>query len=126
MNRIRKVLDFDQLGGPGLPGKGRIVLVMDYLNSHHPASPYSAFPPEEATRIGERLEMHYAPKPGSWPNMAEKERGVLTRQCLDRWTLGKETLKQETQAGHGPSNRNAIRVDWRFTTKDTRIKLKLL
>ena len=34
--------------------------------------------------------------------------------------------RQETQAWQGPRNRNAIRVDWRFTTKDARIKLKSL
>ena len=60
--------------------------------------------------------------------MAEIELGVLTRQCLDRRMPDQKTLQQETQAWQGPRNRNAIRVDWRFTTKDalSRIKLKSL
>ena len=108
------------------PDKDRIVLVKDNLNTHHPASLYEAFPPEEARRIAERLEIKYTPKHGSWLNMTEIELGVLTRRCLDCRIPGQETLKQETQAWQGPRNRNAIRVDWRFTTKDARIKLKSL
>ena len=64
--------------------KDRIVLVMDNLNTHHPASLYEAFEPAEARRIAERLEIHYTPKHGSWLNMAEIEIVVLARQCLDR------------------------------------------
>ena len=64
--------------------KDRIVLVMDNLNTHRPASLYEAFEPAEARRIAERLEIHYTPKHGSWLNMAEIEIGVMVRQCLDR------------------------------------------
>ena len=52
------------------------MLVMDNLNTHHPASLYEAFEPSEARRIAERLEIHYTPKHGSWLNMAEIEIGV--------------------------------------------------
>ena len=55
--------------------KDRIVLLMDNLNTHHPASLYEAFEPAEARRIAERLEIHYTPKHGSWLNMAEIEIG---------------------------------------------------
>ncbi len=44
-----------------------IRLVMDNLNTHTAASLYEAFPPEEAQRNGPRLEVHYTPKHGSWP-----------------------------------------------------------
>ena len=50
------------------PDKERIVLVLDNLNTHHPASLYDAFEPAEARRIAERLEIHYTPKDGSWLN----------------------------------------------------------
>ena len=121
---VQQLVDLDY------PNKDRIVLVMDNLNPHHPASLYAslyaAFPPEAARRIAERLEIHYTPKHGSWLNMAEIELGVLTRQCLDRRIPDQKTLQQETQDWQGPRNQNAIRVDWRFTTKDARIKLKSL
>ena len=117
---VRKLVDEDY------PGKERIVLVMDNLNTHHPASPYEAFEPAEAMRIAERLEIHCTPKHGSWLNIAEIELGVLARQCLDRRIPSREVLSQETGAWQGQRNREMIRVDWRFTTGDARIKLKSL
>jgi hypothetical protein len=55
------------------PQAEKIVLVMDNLNTHTPASPYEAFEPEEARRLTEKLQIHYTPKHGSWLNMAEIE-----------------------------------------------------
>ena len=107
------------------PGK-RIVLVMDNLNTHSPASFYKAFSPSEARRIIERLEIHYTPKHGSWLNMAEIEIGVLRRQCLDRRIPDRETLGEEVRAWQRRRNKNGNTVDWRFTTEDARIKLKSL
>ena len=117
---VRKLVDEDY------PDKERIVLVMDNLNTHHPASLYQAFEPAEAMRIAERLEIHYTPKHGSWLNMAEIELGVLARQCLDRRIPSQEILEQETKAWQNQRNRNSIGVDWRFTTQDARVKLKSL
>ena len=117
---VRKLVDEDY------PDRERIVLVMDNLNTHHPASLYEAFQPEEAQRIAKRLEIHYTPKHGSWLNMAEIELGVLARQCLHRRIPDQETLHGETQAWQSQRNREAIKVDWRFTTQDARIKLKSL
>ena len=106
--------------------KDRIVLVMDNLNTHHPASLYEAFEPAEARRITERLEIHYTPKHGSWLNMAEIEIGVLARQCLERRIPDQGVLRREVKAWQGRRNQDRIRVDWRFTTADARIKLKSL
>ena len=117
---VRKLVDEDY------PDKDRIVLVMDNLNTHHPASLYEAFEPAEARRIAERLEIHYTPKHGSWLDMAEIEIGVLARQCLNRRIPDQEVLEQETPAWQDQRNRDSIRVDWRFTTEDARIKLKSL
>ena len=117
---VRKLVDVDY------PDKERIVLVMDNLNTHHPLSLYEAFEPAEVLRIAKRLEIHYTPKHGSWLNMAEIELGVLSRQCLDRRIPTQEVLEQETGAWQEQRNLDAIRVDWRFTTADARIKLKSL
>ena len=48
------------------PDAEQIVLVKDHLNTHTPASLYAAFPPAEAKRLADRLELHYTPKHGSW------------------------------------------------------------
>ena len=117
---VRKLVDEDYTD------KDRIVLVMDNLNTHHPASLYEAFEPAEARRIAERLEIHYTPKHGSWLNMAEIEIGVLARQCLDRRIPDQGALRREAGAWKNQRNRDGIRVDWRFTTSDARIKLKSL
>src|SRR4029450_5844263 len=66
------------------PDAEKVVLVLDNLNTHTPASLYEAFAPEQARRIAERVEWHYTPKHGSWLNMAEIEFGALTKECLDR------------------------------------------
>ena len=47
------------------PQAERIVLVMDNLNTHSPASLYEAFDPEKARRLSEKLEIHHTPKHGS-------------------------------------------------------------
>ena len=68
------------------PTADHIHLVLDQLNTHTPAALYATFPPEEAKRLADRLEIHHTPKHGSWLNMAEIELSVLARQCLSRAT----------------------------------------
>jgi hypothetical protein len=59
------------------PDAEQIVLVQDNLNTHTPASLYEAFPPAEAKRLADRLELHYTPRHGSWLTMAEIELAML-------------------------------------------------
>ncbi len=99
---------------------------MDNLNTHTPASLYEAFPPDEAKRLAEKLEIHYTPKHGSWLNMAEIELSVLQRQCLDRRIADRATLEREVAAWERPRNAAVATIDWQFTTADARIKLKRL
>jgi len=108
------------------PAAERIVLVLDNLNTHGPASLYEAFAPEEARRLVERLEIHYTPKHGSWLDMAEIELSVLANQCLDRRIPTQADLAREVAAWEVERNAAAVTIDWRFTTDDARIKLKHL
>jgi hypothetical protein len=108
------------------PTAERLVLVMDQLNTHSPASLYEAFPPAEAKRLADKLEIHYTPKHGSWLNMAEIELSALQRQCLARRLGNRVTMEREVVAWVAARNRAATTVDWRFTTADARIKLKRL
>ena len=105
------------------PDADKIVLVQDNLNTHTPASLYEAFPPTEAKRLADKLELHYTPKHGSWLNMAEIELGVLAGQCLDRRLPDRQTLEQEVAAWVAARNAAIKTIDWRFTTDDARIKL---
>lgn len=108
------------------PQAEKIVIVMDNLNTHSPASFYETFEPDEARRLINRFEFHYTPKHGSWLNMAEIELGVLIRQCLTRRIADKFTLECEVKAWQDDRNAKVVKVDWRFTTADARIKLKHL
>lgn len=104
----------------------KIVLVMDNLNTHKPASLYQAFEPKEAKRLLDRLEIHYTPKHGSWLNMAEIELSVLSGQCLDRRIPDQETLVREVAAWEKGRNQEKRKVNWQFTTENARIKLTRL
>jgi DDE superfamily endonuclease len=108
------------------PDAEKVVLVMDNLNTHKLASLYEAFPPEQARRIAERIEVHYTPKHGSWLNVAEIELSVLARQCLDRRIESVEALLDELEPWQTERNDRAVGVSWRFTTADARIKLRRL
>jgi transposase len=108
------------------PEAERIVLVMDNLNTHTPASLYEAFEPKEAKRLADKLEIHYTPKHGSWLNMAEIELSVLSRQCLERRVPDYETLEAEVAAWQERRDGAGGKIDWRFRTEDARIKLKRL
>lgn len=108
------------------PDAERIVLVMDNLNTHVGGALYEAFPPAEARRLLNTLEIHYTPKHGSWLNMAEIEFSVLSRQCLDRRMGTLRLLEREVAAWTKARNASATTVDWQFTTAEARIKLKRL
>ena len=103
----------------------RVVLVMDQLNTHSPASLYEAFPPEEAKRLADRLEIHHTPKHGSWLNMAEIELSALVRDLPHR--IGdKATLTQQVAAWQRRRNATGIKADRQFTTADARTRLRKL
>lgn len=108
------------------PDAERVVLVLDNLNTHGPASLYEAFSPAEARRLLDRLEIHYTPKHGSWLDMAEIELAVLAGQCLDRRIASREVLAREVAAWEAERNAAQVTIDWRFTTDHARIKLKHL
>jgi len=100
-----------------------IVVVMDNLNTHSPSSFYEAFEPEEARRLVTRFEFHYTPKHGSWLNMAEIELSALSRQCLAGRIANQAILASEVKAWQEERNASVVKVRWRFTTADARIKL---
>jgi hypothetical protein len=108
------------------PDADKIVLVLDNLNTHKLASLYEAFPPEQARRLAERLEIHHTPKHGSWLNMAEIELSVLARQCLDQRLDSAHALSEAVGAWEEERNEQRVGVNWRFTTTDARIKLQRL
>ena len=104
----------------------KITLVMDNLNTHKPGSLYEAFTPEKAKALWDRFEFVYTPKHGSWLNMAEIELNVLTGQCLNRRISQLLEIKTEVAAWQNHRNNRNAKINWQFTTKDARIKLRRL
>jgi hypothetical protein len=98
----------------------------DNLTTHKLALLYEAFPPEEARRLLDKLEVHYPPKHGRWLHMAEIDRGVGRRPCLDRRLPDCSTLTAEVAAWQSARNAAQGQVNWQFTTADARVKLKRL
>jgi len=108
------------------PHAKTLTVVMDNLNTHSASSLYEAFPPAEAKRILDRLDIHHTPKHGSWLNMAETELSILGRQCLSQRIPDQETLRREVAAWETKRNAKGATINWQFTIEDARIKLRKL
>jgi len=108
------------------PKAEKIVVVMDNLNTHTPGSFYKVFPPEEAMRLYKKLEIHYTPLHGSWLNMAEIELSVLGRQALSGRIKDFQALEERVTAWQAQRDAYPVKINWRFTVEDARIKLKRL
>jgi DDE superfamily endonuclease len=108
------------------PQAEQMVLVMDNLHTHKPASLYEAFAPAEARRLMARLAIHDTPKHGRWLHMAETARSVLAQPCLDRRLPDSTPLTQEVAAWERPRHTAKGRVEWRLTPHEARITLTRL
>jgi len=104
----------------------KIILVMDNFSTHNPGALYEAFHPEKAKNLWDRFEFVYTPKHGSWLNMAEIELNVLNGQCLNRRIDDISLVKSEVEAWQNHRNNKDARINWQFTTKKARVKLKRL
>jgi hypothetical protein len=130
VNETRTAVDFagvlKYVSDAMYPHAEKIVTVTDNLNIHDITSLYKAFPPEEARRLASRFEWHYTPKHGSWLNMAEIEIGVMCRQSLAKPLPDMDRFKQQVKTWTFRRNNECTKINWQFTTKDARIKLKSL
>ena len=117
---VRKLVEEDY------PDRDRIVLVMDNLNTHHPSSLYEAFEPSGSAAhrrtTGDSL---HAEARELAEHGRDRNRGDGP-PMPDRRIPDQSVLRREVAAWQQQRNRDAIRVDWRFTTADARIKLKSL
>jgi len=108
------------------PDAEKITLVMDNFKTHAASAFYETFEPKEAKKLWDRFEFIFTPKHGSWLNMAEIELHVLNGQCLNRHISTIEEIKEEVDAWQKDRNNKNSKINWRFTTKNARIKLKRL
>lgn len=108
------------------PDAEKITLVMDNLNTHRLSSLYETFPPAEARRLVEKLDIVYTPKHGSWLNVAEIEFAAMNTQCIGGRIDDADMLESQLAAWETDRNDASRIVDWQFTTDDARIKLRRL
>jgi hypothetical protein len=104
----------------------KITLVEDNLSAHKLAALYEIYQPERARSIAEKLEVVRTPKHGSWLNIAECELSLLTRQGIGKRVPDKQVLEQQVKSWYNQRNSSQTKVNWQFTTKDARVKLKRL
>ena len=117
---IRSILTEDY---PTVP---KIILVCDNLNTHTLGALYATFLPAEALKLAKRLEIHHTPKHGSWLNIAEIVLSAITQQCLSRRIGKMDLLKREVEIWQQKRNQEQTSVNWQFTSKDARVKLRQL
>jgi len=69
--------------------------------------------------------VHHTPKHGSWLNQAESEIGLFSRQCLGKRRISNiEELTSQPNAWKRRTNHNKTAIQWRFSRKKPRQKLK--
>jgi len=108
------------------PNAKKITLVMDNFKTHAASAFYETFEPEEAKKLWDRFEFIFTPKHGSWLNMAEIELHVLNGQCLNRHIASMAKVKKEVDAWQSHRNNKECKINWQFTNKEARVKLKRL
>ena len=117
---IQQLLDEDY------PHAKLVTLVCDNLNIHDIASLYATFDTATAHRLARRLRIIHTPRNGSWLNLAEVERSILTRQCIGRRFDNSDQMTHSIAAWQQRRNQTSHGAHWRFTTADARIKLRTL
>ena len=104
----------------------KITLIEDNLSAHKLSSLYEIMPAEQAREIIKKIEVVRTPAHGSWLNIAECELSVLTRCGLKNRIKDASQLCDQVASWVKNRNRDQKGVDWQFTTRDARIKLKHL
>jgi ribosomal protein S13 len=108
------------------PQATRITIICDNLTAHKPSALYELLPAERARQILRRVEFVHTPKHGSWLNVAENELSVFKRVGLSKRVGSQEELVRQIGAYQGRRNKKGVKVEWQFTSKDARVKLKRL
>lgn len=108
------------------PEAEKITIVEDNLAAHKPSALYEILPAEQAREILRRLEFVPTPKHGSWLNVAEIELNLLKRNGLAKRVGSREELEKQATEYETARNKKEVKINWQFTSKDARIKLKRL
>jgi len=114
---------FCQALAAAYPEAIKIRLVLDNLNTHHPASFYDWLLADEALALAQRFEFYYTPKGASWLNMIEIEFSALARLCLNQRIPTSAQLERQVMALINERTDKKIKINWLFSVDDCRDKL---
>ena len=107
------------------PQADTIHLVLDNLSTHTRKAVVDRYGEKDGDWLWRRFTVHHTPKHGSWLNQAEIEIGIFSRQCLGKRRIGNiDDLNTETHAWNQRMNQDQTTIDWKFTRKKARRKLK--
>ena len=107
------------------PQADTIHLVLDNLSTHTRKALVERFGERAGGWLWRRFTVHYTPKHGSWLNPAEMEASLLSRQCLGKRRIGDiACLRQQTRSWNRRMNRDRVTIQWKFTRKQARHKLR--
>lgn len=105
------------------PGKEKVLVVQDNLNTHTKGAFFEYLPMKRASELAGLLEFHFTPKHGSWLNMVEIEFSALVRQCLKRRIGSIQQLKEAVQAWVKQRNKDKVKIHWSFAVKEAQQRL---
>jgi hypothetical protein len=107
------------------PKADTIHLVLDNLSTHSRKAVIDRFGEKAGDWLWQRFTVHHTPKHGSWLNQAEIEIGIFSRQCLGKRRIATiDDLTTQTRAWNQRINQNQTTIEWNFTRKKARRKLK--
>jgi hypothetical protein len=106
------------------PASETIHLVIDNLSTHTRKALVDRFGEVAGGWLWNRFTVHYTPKHESWLDQAEIEIGIFSCQCLGKRTIGEiPTLRRQAMAWNRRTNRDRIKIQWKFTRKLARLTL---
>jgi hypothetical protein len=120
---MREFTWFMQNLADNYPEAEKIVVVLDNLNTHSPASFYSALDAESAQKLANRFEFVHTPLSASWLNMIEIEFSALSRLCLNRRIPSINQLSKQVFQFFKERSGNQIKINWQFSCEHAREKL---
>ena len=107
------------------PKADTIHLVLDNLSTHSRKAVIDRLGEKAGDWLWQRFTVHHTPKHGSWLNQAEIEIGIFSRQCLGKRRIATiDDLTTQTRAWNQRINQNQTTIEWNFTRKKARRKLK--
>ena len=108
------------------PQAEKITIVEDNLSAHKPSALDEIMSAEKARNILRRIAFVHPPKHGSWRNIAEIELSLLKRLGIAKRVGTQAALEKQIESYQTKRNARQRKVNWQFTTKDARVKLKRL